>query len=289
MTPRRPGVDGLLLVTAIAAVSTSAPLIREAAAPALTIAFWRTTMGAVATSPVAWRQRRPLVRHERRLVVAAGVVLAAHFATWISSLSYTSVASAVTLVSTQPVWAAFASRAPVHRRVWLGIGVAMAGAVAVTGVDVSVSGRAVFGDVLALVGGALAAVYVTIGAEARKTVPTASYTAGCYAVAAASLLAAGLVGRVDLVPHRAATWGWLVAITVGPQLLGHSVINAVLQRIDAVVVSVSILFEIVGASLLAWWWFGEAPPSGIYAAAVLLAAGVVLVVSASRRATMALE
>ena len=62
---------------------------------------------------------------------------------------------------------------------------------------------------------------------------------------------------VDVVPASAATWGWILAITIGPQLLGHTLINAVLQRLDAVVVSVSILFEIVGATLLAWWWFGE--------------------------------
>src|SRR5882724_1232139 len=104
---RRRATDALLLVTAIAAVSTSAPLVREAAAPALTISLWRTTLGAGATAPFALRERAKLSTRERRLILAAGVVLAGHFATWISSLSYTSVASAVTLVSTQPVWAAF--------------------------------------------------------------------------------------------------------------------------------------------------------------------------------------
>src|SRR6476660_7749896 len=113
---RRQATDALLLVTAIVAVSTSAPLVREAAAPALTISLWRTTLGAVATAPVAGRQRTSLNRRERRLILAAGLVLAGHFATWISSLSYTSVASAVTLVSTQPVWTAFFSRQAVRRR-----------------------------------------------------------------------------------------------------------------------------------------------------------------------------
>jgi drug/metabolite transporter (DMT)-like permease len=286
---RRRATDALLLVTAIAAVSTSAPLVREAAAPSLTIALWRTTLGATAIAPFALRQRAPLSPRERRLVVAAGVVLGAHFATWISSLSYTSVASAVTLVSTQPVWAAFFSRQPVRRHVWVGIVVAMGGAVAVAGVDLSISGRALFGDTLALVGGALAALYVTLGAEVRKSVPTATYTTGCYGVAAIALLLAALIGRVDIVPRSAATWGWLLAITVGPQLLGHTLINAVLQRIDAVLVSVSILFEIVGASLLAWWWFGESPPAAIYPAALLLSAGVFLVVAGGRRVPPALD
>src|SRR5476649_2200947 len=84
---RRRATDALLLVTAVVAVSTSAPLVREAAAPSLTIALWRTTLGATATAPIALRQRAPLTKRELRLIVAAGVVLGAHFATWISSLS----------------------------------------------------------------------------------------------------------------------------------------------------------------------------------------------------------
>ena len=159
----------------------------------------------------------------------------------------------------------------------------MVGAVGLAGVDLSTSGRALFGDLLALAGGALAGLYVTLGAEVRKTLPNAAYTTRCYAFAAIAVLPVALIGRVDVVPRSAATWGWLVAITIGPQLLGHSLINAVLQRLDAVLVSVSILFEIVGASLLAWWWFGEAPPAAIYPAAALLAAGVVLVMSGGRR------
>lgn len=280
---RRRATDALLLVVSIAAVSTSAPLVRKAAAPALMIALWRTALAALATAPFARRQRTQLTIRERRLTAAAGIVLAAHFATWISSLSYTSVASAVMLVSTQPVWAAWFSRRRIHRRVWLGIAIAMVGAAGLAGVDLSTSGRALFGDLLALAGGALAGLYVTLGAEVRKSLPNAAYTARCYAFAAIAVLAVALIGRVDVVPRSAATWGWLVAITIGPQLLGHSLINAVLQRLDAVLVSVSILFEIVGASLLAWWWFGEAPPAAIYPAAALLTAGVVLVMSGGRR------
>jgi drug/metabolite transporter (DMT)-like permease len=279
---RRRTTDGLLLAIAIAAVSTSAPLGREAAAPALCLAFWRTALASTATAPFAWRQHVRLDRRRRRLVTIAGVLLAAHFASWIASLSYTSVASAVTLVSTQPAWAALFAPQPVHRRVWSGIAVAMVGVIAIAGVDLSISARAVFGDALALAGGALAAAYVTVGAQVRQTVPNATYTTGCYAVAALTALAAALIGRVDIVPASAATWGWIVAITVGPQLLGHSLINAVLQRLDAVLVSVAILFEIVGASLIAWWWFGETPPAALYPAATLLVAGVVLVISGTR-------
>src|SRR5687768_17334205 len=107
MPERRRGRDLALLAVAVAAVSTSAPLIREAAAPSLAVAFWRNAFATAATAPFA----RPgaVTTADRRQVALAGGLLAAHFATWISSLSFTSVASSVALVATQPVWAALLS------------------------------------------------------------------------------------------------------------------------------------------------------------------------------------
>jgi drug/metabolite transporter (DMT)-like permease len=110
---------------------------------------------------------------------------------------------------------------------------------------------------------------------------TTVYTSICYPVAASALLVVCLVGRQNLGHYSAHTWWILVAITVGPQLLGHSLVNRVLRTISATTVSVAILFEIVGATLIAWWWFSETPTTGAYPAAVLIALGVVLVVRAS--------
>jgi drug/metabolite transporter (DMT)-like permease len=288
--------DVALLVLAVAAVSTSAPLIREAAAPALVIAFWRNAMACSVLVPyTAVRHRAEatgLDRRERRLAVLAGVLLAAHFATWVPSLSFTSVASSVALVATQPVWAAVIARARgehVPSGAWLGIGIAFAGAVVLSGVDLSLSPRALGGDALAMAGGVLAAAYVTVGAEVRRTVSTTVYTSVCYSVTAAALLVVCVLGRQDLTGHSARTWVLLVAITVGPQLLGHSVVNRVLRTTSATIVSVAILFEIVGATFIAWIWFGETPPLAAYPAAVLIAGGVVLVVRAGRVPAAALD
>jgi drug/metabolite transporter (DMT)-like permease len=278
-------VDLVLIAIAVCATSTSAPLVREAAAPALVSAFWRNALATAVLVPTALVQRREevdaLSRRERRLIAIAGMLLAAHFATWIPSLSYTTVASSVALVCTQPVWAALLARANgehVSRQTWIGIAVAFAGVLALTGVDLTLSSRAVFGDVLAVLGGVLAAAYVTVGATVRRTVSTTTYTAGCYGVASIALLALCAFGGRNLTNHDATTWWCLVAITVGPQLLGHSLLNRVLQTTSATIVSVALLFEIVGATLLARWWFGEAPPGGTYPAAVLIACGIVLVV-----------
>jgi drug/metabolite transporter (DMT)-like permease len=95
--------------------------------------------------------------------------------------------------------------------------------------------------------------------------------------------------RQHLGSYSAHTWWILVAITVGPQLLGHTLVNRVLRTISATTVSVAILFEIVGATLIAWWWFSESPSIGAYPAAVLIAIGVVLVVRASNAAALPVE
>jgi drug/metabolite transporter (DMT)-like permease len=286
---RPPPGDLALIAVAVAAVSTSAPLIREAQAPALAIAFWRNAFAVAVLAPVcAVRRRGEIARLGRGPAggaLLAGAFLSAHFATWVPSLSFTTVASSVALVATQPVWAALMARArgyDVPVRAWLGIGLAVGGAVLLTGVDVALSGRALAGDLLALAGGILAAAYVTVGGEVRQTVSTTVYTAICYSTAAGVLGLGCLGGRQALGGYGGRTWLCLLALTAGPQFLGHSVVNRVLRTTSATIVSVAILFEIVGSTLLAWIAFGETPPAGAYPAAVLIAAGIVLVVLSGR-------
>lgn len=286
--------DLALIAVAVAAVSTSAPIIREAAAPSLAVALWRNLLAAGVLVPlVAVRHRaeaRAVEARDRRLSMLAGLLLAAHFAAWVPSLSFTTVSSSVALVATQPVWAAVIASTrgeDVPAAVWAGIAVAMAGAVLLTGIDVSLSTRALAGDLLALAGGALAAAYVTVGAEVRRSVSTTVYTAVCYTVAAAVLLAVCAAAGQAVTGYGGRTWALLVALTVGPQLLGHSVFNRVLRTTSPTVVSVSILFEIAGASLLAWAWFGETPPAAAVPAAALIALGVVLVVRAGTEPAVA--
>lgn len=280
--------DAIWLGVGVVAVSTSAPLIREAAAPALAVAAWRNLLAAAALAGVVvavTRHRRSLARldrRERRLVVLAGVLLGGHFATWIPSVELTTVASSVALVCTQPVWTALLAGAggqAVGRRTWLGIGVAVAGVVVLTGVDVAVDAGALAGDALALAGGMLAAGYVVAGAAVRRTVANEVYTFGCYAVAGLSVALLAVVAGDDLGGYDARTWWLIAAIVAGPQLLGHSVFNRLLPAVGATTVSVAVLVEVLGAALLAWWWFGEVPPAGAVPAAVLLVAGVGLVVT----------
>jgi drug/metabolite transporter (DMT)-like permease len=286
------GADAVFLSIALVAVSTSGPLIAAMAVPALAISFWRNAMASAVLVPAmlltARDELRGLDRREWRLAALAGVLLALHFATWISSISYTSVASATALVATQPVWAALLSGArgvPVGRPVWVGIGVAMSGALLLTGVDLQVSSRALLGDVLAVLGGMFAAAYMTAGSEVRRSVSTTTYTALCYSTTALVLLPVCLLAGQSLGGYDTDDWVKLLALTVGAQLLGHSLFNRVLRTTSPTVVSLSILLEIPGAALIAAVFLGQTPPLLAIPAAVLLVLGLALVIRAGSRGT----
>ncbi len=282
-----PGDVGLLAV-AVVGVSASGPLIAACTAPALAIAFWRCLFGSSATSiVVGWRHRDEvsrLTRHDWTLVAVAGVFLAAHFATWIPSLRFTSVASSTALVATQPIWAALIARwrgDHVARRVWVGIVIALAGVLLLTGIDVALDPRTLLGDVLALVGGVLAAAYVTAGGQVRQSVSTPTYTFAAYGVSALVLLPLCLVTLTPLAGWSARDWWLIVGLTVVAQLMGHSVIARVLATTSATVVSLAILFEMPGATLIAAVWLGQTPPVAILPAVALLFAGLAVVITAA--------
>jgi len=195
--------------------------------------------------------------------IASGVALGAHFGFWISSLDYTSVAASVVLVSTQPVFVAILAYLLFGERTsplsFLGIMIAIAGT-AVIAFDRTIGSAAVFGNVLALMGAVTVAVYVLIGRSSRTGgVGVLPYSIVVYSAAAATLLPVALVFDVRLWGYSGETWFWLAAITVGPQLMGHTVFNWALRYVEASVVSGTILAEPVVAALLAWLVLSERP------------------------------
>lgn len=281
--------DTALLVVAIAAISTSAPIIAACTAPALAIAFWRSAFGAAAMTPWAARRGFPGLRActpaELRYVVLAGVLLGAHFAAWIPSLRFTSVASSTALVATQPVWAALIARARgarVDRGVWVGIVIALAGVLVLTGIDFSLDPRSLIGDALALLGAILAAAYVTVTERARQSLDTSEFTSAAYAVSAVTLLPLCLLTGSALTGYSTRDWLLILLLTLLAQLLGHAVISVVLRTTSATVVSLAILFELPGAILVAAVFLGQLPPVQILPALVLLGIGLVVVIRAGR-------
>jgi drug/metabolite transporter (DMT)-like permease len=280
------------LVIAVLAVSSSAPLIAFAAAPALAIAFWRNAIATVALTPVALGLRRAelrdLTRGDRRraglFCVLAGLALAAHFATWMPAVQLGSVATAAALVATQPVWQGLIAAAQGRRPTlagWLGIALAVAGAAWATGADIGISNQAVLADVLALLGGMAAAVYTALGERARTQLTTTTYTWVCYGTCAVALLLVCLVARVQLTGYAATTWAAILAIVIGAQLLGHSMFSYAIQRISATTISVLLLLEVPGAALLAWLWLGQELRTAALPGMALILAGVAVVIVGS--------
>jgi drug/metabolite transporter (DMT)-like permease len=246
----------------VLAVSAAAIFIRLAEAPALAVAIWRNALGALVLLPVAlyWREAFPRGR-ALRIGVASGVALGAHFGFWISSLDYTSVAASVVLVCTQPVFVAILAYLLFRERTsplsFFGILVALAGT-AVIASDGSVGSATFFGNTFAVIGAVAVAAYVLIGRSLRTTgVGVLPYSIVVYASAAATLVPAALYGGVPLWGYSGETWFWLWVVTLGPQILGHTVLNWALRYVEASIISGTILAEPVVSALLAWLILSE--------------------------------
>jgi len=293
----RPGILTVaILAVAVLAVSSSAPLIVYASAPALAIACWRNAFATAVLAPVAGATRRPeitrlagLAGQSTALVsLLAGVALAVHFGTWVPSAKLTGPAAATALVATQPVWQGLIALGQGRRLpglVWLGIVLAVSGAILATGADIGLSAGSAFGgDLLALAGAVAGAGYVAFGERARSQLSTTTYTTICYGVCALLLGVLCLVAGVPLHGYPATAWLAILAMTAGPQLLGHSLFNFALRRVSATTISVLILLEVPGATLIGWLWLGQVPRLVQVPGLVLLVLGVAVVVLGAARA-----
>lgn len=275
-----------VLAVGVCAASVSAILIRYAKGiDGIAISFWRCAAGAALLAPFAMPGMKRMKRRDLLIPAAAGVCLAAHFATWITSVNMTSIASSVLLVSTTPIFVAIAARWAFGERLgslgWFGIALAMAGAVLIVGLDFA--GSTLNGNILALLGGITVTGYVIGGREARQTLGILEYSVVTYFFAALALLPVCLIARTDLGGYPDKTWIALAGMVIGPQLLGHTLINFSLKAIDATMVSVTVMAEPIIAIGLAFLLFQEKPSALAYPGGVAILAGIYLV-SVVRRA-----
>jgi drug/metabolite transporter (DMT)-like permease len=277
---RATAASWVLLAVGIAAASLSAIFTRYAdGAGALTVSFWRCAGGSALLMPFAARRVRSLTRSEARSCIVAGVFLGVHFAAWISSLYLTTVSSASLLVSTTPIFVAVAARLlwadRLSRIGWWGIGLATVGSVVVAGADLG--GSSLTGDMLALFGGAAGAGYALGGQVARRTVGVVEYSAVAYAIAAIMLAVAAVVAGSPFTGFDRVTWQAIVALTLVPQVLGHTLINITLKDLHATVVSVTIMAEPIIATYLAYVLFDESPSLLTIPGGIAILAGIYLV------------
>lgn len=275
----------------VLAVSSAAVMIRVAGAPALAVAFWRCALGVAILLPPALVRRDRFPKGRTLYVgIASGVALGAHFGFWISSLDYTSVAASVVLVSNTPVFVAILAYLLFGEKTTLvsfaGILVALGGT-AVISQDGSVGSAALFGNALAIVGALTFTVYVLIGRSQRSAaepVGVLPYSIVLYSAAALTLLPAALLSGDRLWGYSGETWFWLAAITVGPQIMGHTVFNWALRYVEASVISGTVLAEPVVASLLAWLVLSEKPGIATVLGGAIVLVGIFLLLRGRRAA-----
>lgn len=283
----------LVLAVGILAVSVSAILIRFAQgdAPSLVIAAGRTTIASLLLLPfcLGWRRAelRRMSRTEWRLALLAGALLGVHFASWISSLAYTTVASSTVLVTTSPLWVGIASpfllKEKLSRSLVAGIALALVGSAIIALWDVGGGGgsRPLLGNFLALVGAWMAAIYLIIGRRLRAHLSLLTYTTVVYGTAALFLLAAVILSGYPLIGYEPRTLALFLLMALGPQLLGHSSFNWALAFLPASYVAVTLVSEPIGSSLLAYLFFQEKPGTGVWIGGSLIILG--LLVASLRR------
>lgn len=286
----------LVMLVAVVAMSWAAPLIRLATAPPLAVAAWRLVLASLVLAPAFARggaraEWARLGAAERRIAALAGVMLALHFAAWITSLRLTSVAASVVLVSLSPVFAWIFSRAflgerPTRRQL-LGIALAIVGAAIIAVGDAWRPGHgALWGDALALAGAVFGGAYFVIGRRLRADLGLVAYITPVYAVAAVVLLGWAALAGEAFVAYPAGDWAIFAALALGPMLVGHGGLNYALRYLPAYTVNVAALGEPVGASLIAWLLPAIAEPPGVGAAlgGVVALAGIALTLAARRAA-----
>lgn len=281
-TPPKPFAPlSLILLTAVLAIAGSAVITRLTDAHGVVVAAYRLWFSAVLIFPALpiIRAHR-LTRKQAALIAASGILLALHFATWLMSLSYITVAVSVTLVNTAPVWVALLGwalfRTIPNRGTVIGILISIIGGIIIAGAGAAGGSQPVLGAILALAGAVTVAGYLLISQFVQRAgYPSLAYVALTYTVAAVAISPAPWLFGQPYGGYPLATYGWFIALAVGPQLIGHSALNYATKFISPTLVSTVTLLEPVAASFLAFIVFSEIPPLQTLSGSVILLVGVI--------------
>lgn len=255
------------LVIGIVAVSVSALFVKFAeGAPAAIIAFYRLFIAVLIMSPIVffkYKNELSSVSKRNWLISAlAGIFLAAHFILWFESLNFTSVASSVVFVSTQPLFAFLGTYFLFQERFSYGsiisMVIALFGSLIIGYGDIQISGSALFGDILAVLGAIAITGYFLIGQSVRKSLSLTSYTFIVYGMAAVTLLIYNIVLKNSFVGYTPVQWSMFLALAIIPTFFGHSLFNWSLRWLSTTTVAMAGLFEPIGAAILAYFFLNEA-------------------------------
>ncbi|WP_285768126.1 DMT family transporter [Peribacillus sp. SI8-4] len=253
------------LAIGVASVSFSAILVKLATAPSGVIAFYRLLFTVLIMLPVfLMKYRHELAFIEKKdwlYSIASGVFLAFHFILWFESLNYTSVASSTVLVTLQPLFAFvgayFFFKERFSMKAILSGVIAIAGSLVISWGDLRISGMALWGDILSLIACALVTGYLLFGQNVRKRISSITYTFVVYVISAAALFLYVIFKGEPLAPYPAADWMYFILLAIFPTLLGHSLFNWSLKWLSTSTISMGILLEPVGATILAYFILDE--------------------------------
>ena len=249
----------------VVAVSTSAILVKVSSAPSGVIAFYRLFFSVLLMLPVFLikyvSELRLITKRDWVFTGIAGIFLAFHFILWFESLNYTSVASSTVLVTLQPLFAFIGAylffKERVSAKAILSGVIAIGGSVIISWGDFKISGSALFGDFLAIVACALVTVYLLFGQTVRKRMSLITYTFIVYSISSITLFFYVIAVGDSFYPYATSDWVYFVLLALIPTLLGHTLFNWSIKWISASVISMAILFEPVGATVLAFYLLGE--------------------------------
>ena len=255
----------MAIVIGVVSVSMSAIFVKLANAESAVIAFYRMFFSVLIMSPVFFLKYRSELKqlHRKDWVYStvAGIFLAFHFILWFESLNYTSVASSTVLVTLQPLFAFVGTyiffKEKVSPQSIVAGAVAIVGSFLVGWGDFRISGSALYGDMLALIACALITGYLLFGQDVRKRLSLMTYTMVVYSVSTVCLFFYVLIMGQSFGPYETSDWFWFIMLALVPNLLGHTLFNWSLKWVSTNAISVAILFEPVGAAVLAYFIFAE--------------------------------
>ncbi len=255
----------LALVIGIITVSCSAILVKLADAPSSVTAFYRIFFSILIMAPLFFskyvKELKNVEKRDWLFSIIAGVFLALHFVLWFESLRFTSVASSVVLVTMQPLFAFLGTYLFFKEKLSLsallsGL-LAVVGSIVISWGDFKISGIALWGDILALVACILVTIYLLFGQNVRSRLSLITYTFIVYVVSALTLFIYVLISGDPFIPYEQDQWMYFILLAIFPTLLGHTLFNFALRWVSTSVISITILFEPIGASVLAYYILSE--------------------------------
>lgn len=271
-----------LIPIGVLAVSTASIFIKLCDAPALIIATYRMVFASLILLPYAVYKRtgRTWGREDIGWLILSGFFLSLHFAFWIASLQYTSVASSVVLVSTHPIFVGIGSRLFLRERMGfylvLGIVLSVLGSALISYGDMALSEKALMGDGLAVLGAMTASGYFLVGRKMRKSQDLFSYILPVYSTAGLALIGFSLAFQEPFFGYSPTTYFYLILLALVPQLIGHTTFNWALRYLPASMVAITILGEPVGSTILAYFILGEGLTSWKVVGGILILAGILV-------------